>query len=261
LEGDYGLVVEMIVSTAQPYFCPYPGYFARAMASDVFVVLDTVQFPRGTTWITRNRFKNDQGTLWLNVPVWKKGLGLQKISEVKICREGRWQRKHIESVIQAYHHAPYFREHIDFIESLFLSDHVTIAEMNMAVIVYVMKFLQAGARVALLSELGIEQRGSMLLVEICRVLGAEHYLAAASARAFLDEGLFQDAGIESIFFKPPTLIYPQLWGPFIPNLSIFDLIFNCGPKARELVLGGKEGTRQPVHLTALHGIGKNKTPF
>ena len=251
----------MIVSTAQPFFCPFSGYFSRAIASDVFVVLDSVQFPRGTTWITRNRFKNDQGTLWMNVPVWKKGLGLQKISEVKICREGRWQRKHIESIIQAYHHAPYFREHIDFIKSLFSSDHVTIAEMNMAVIAYVMKFLQAGAKVALLSELGFEQRGSMLLVEICRVLGAKHYLAAASARAYLDEGLFQDAGIELIFLKPPILIYPQLWGSFIPNLSIFDLIFNCGPKARELVLGGKEGTRQTLHPTTLHGSEKTKLPF
>jgi hypothetical protein len=124
-----------------------------------------------------------------------------------------------------------------------------------------MKFLQAGVKVALLSELGIEQRGSMLLVEICRVLGAKHYLAAASARAYLDEGLFQDAGIELIFLKPPILIYPQLWGSFIPNLSILDLIFNCGPKARELVLGGKEGTRQTLHPTTLHGSEKTKLPF
>jgi hypothetical protein len=31
-------------------------------------------------------------------------------------------------------------------------------------------------------------------------------------------------------------VYPQLWGDFIPDLSAFDLLFNCGPKAREIVL-------------------------
>jgi hypothetical protein len=229
----------MIVSTAQPYFCPYPGYFARALASDVFVILDTVQFPRGFTWITRNRLKNDQGTLWLSVPVWKKGLGLQKISGVKICREGRWQRKRLESIIQAYHHAPYLDEHVGFIEGLFSSDHETIAGMNLQAIAYIMKFLQACTRVALLSDLGIEQKGSSLLVKICRALSATCYLAPASARTYLDDDLFQAAGIELIYFKMHTPVYPQLWGNFIPNLSIFDLILNCGPKAREMVAGDR----------------------
>jgi hypothetical protein len=67
----------MIVSANQPYFFPYPGFFYKAHHSDIFVILDTVQFPRGTTWITRNRFKNHQGSLWMTLPVRKKGLGLQ----------------------------------------------------------------------------------------------------------------------------------------------------------------------------------------
>lgn len=71
----------MILSTSQPYFSPFPGFFLKAFLSDIFVILDEVQFPMGTTWLTRNRFKNDQGTLWMTVPVWKKGLGLQKINE------------------------------------------------------------------------------------------------------------------------------------------------------------------------------------
>ena len=76
----------MILSTSQPYFSPFPGFFLKAFLSDIFVILDEVQFPRGTTWLTRNRFKNDQGTLWMTVPVWKKGLGLQKIKEERAGR-------------------------------------------------------------------------------------------------------------------------------------------------------------------------------
>jgi len=78
----------MIVSTNQPYFFPYPDFFYKAHLSDIFVILDEIQFPRGATWVTRNRFKNDLGTLWMTIPVWKKGLGLQNIDEVRIFDEG-----------------------------------------------------------------------------------------------------------------------------------------------------------------------------
>ena len=69
----------MIISAYQPYFAPFSGFFAKALRSDLLVLMDRVQFPRGTTWLTRNCFKNDQGDLWMTIPVWKKGLGLQKI--------------------------------------------------------------------------------------------------------------------------------------------------------------------------------------
>lgn len=230
----------MVVSSARPYFCPYPGYFATALASDVFVILDTVQFPRGSTWITRNRFKNDQGALWLSIPVWKKGLGLQEIADVKICPEGRWQRKHLDGIRQAYRHAPYLHEHMGFLEDLLSSGHETILEMNLEAFTYVMAFLRADTRVTLLSDLGMDERGSSLLVDICLRLSADRYLAPASARAYLEEDLFREAGIELKYLRPLSPVYPQLWGDFILNLSIFDLLLNCGPKAREMVgMGGR----------------------
>jgi hypothetical protein len=66
----------MIVSANQPLFAPFPGFFSKAYLSDTMVILDDVQFPRGFTWITRNRFKNDGGPLWITILVWRKSLGL-----------------------------------------------------------------------------------------------------------------------------------------------------------------------------------------
>jgi hypothetical protein len=63
---------KMMISVNQPYFFPFGGFFYKAYLFDNFVILDDVQFPRGTTWITRNRFKNAQGSLWMTVPVIKK---------------------------------------------------------------------------------------------------------------------------------------------------------------------------------------------
>jgi hypothetical protein len=227
----------MIVAANQPYFCPFPGFFYKLAMCDVFVILDQVQFPLGTTWITRNRFKSDQGTLWMTIPVWKKGLGLQQIREVRICHEGRWRKKHLESLHSAYNHAPFFPDHLELFKEVFSLRHDRILDLNLELIKYQQEYLEINTDIVLMSQLKVESRGSQLLIDICKVLGGDCFLAQSAAGKFLDEGSFDAAGVQLKFLKYPSVIYPQLWGDFIPNLSAFDLIFNCGEKARELILG------------------------
>ena len=171
----------MIISANQPYFFPFPGFFYKAHLSDVFVILDNVQFPRGTTWITRNRFKNKQGTLWMTVPVKKKGLGLQNINTVSICHDGRWAKKHLDSLKSAYARAPWYKDHLSFVEGLFLPRFDKLIDLNLKIIHYLMKHLRIDTKVILLSELGIQARGDQLLIEICRKLGAPSFLAQRAA--------------------------------------------------------------------------------
>jgi hypothetical protein len=225
----------MILSANQPYFAPFPGFFAKAGCSDIFVLLDRVQFPRGSTWITRNRFKNDRGTLWMTIPVWKKGLGLQPIDAVRICHEGQWARKHLAGMRHAYGKAPYFADHFGFVQEMFSRRFVKLIDLNLSIMRYLMTNLEVGTEIQLLSDLGIRERGGRLLIDLCKHFGASTFLAQRAAAKYLDAGLFQHAGIELKFLKPQRCVYPQLWGDFISNLSAFDLLFNCGPKARDLL--------------------------
>ena len=227
---------QMIVSTSRPYFTPFPGFFSRMHRCDVFIVLDNVQFPRGTTWITRNRFKNDQGILWMTIPVWKKGLGLQKINDVRICHGRHLQTKHLKSLSQAYGHAPYFADHLPFLNHVFSADIERLLDFNMAILRHLMLYMGIDTEVRLLSELKIGAKGQMLLIELCQYFKATSYLAPGAAGNRLDRRAFENAGIELALHKPRSCIYPQLWGTFIPDLSAFDLIFNCGPKAHDIML-------------------------
>jgi hypothetical protein len=225
----------MIVSANQPVFAPFAGFFSKISLSDAMVILDDVQFPRGSTWITRNRLKNDSGTLWVSIPVWRKGLGLQRIKEVRICPEGNWRRKHLASFKTSYEHAPYLKDHLDFLEETFSEEFERLIDLNMTIIRYLQTQLRIRTSLIMLSDLGINGTGTQLLVDICRTLGASGYLAQRSAQRYLDKRLFGNAGISLHFFDPPTPVYPQLWGEFIRNLSAFDLLFNCGPKSSEIL--------------------------
>jgi hypothetical protein len=225
----------MIVSANQPLFAPFPGFFSKAYLSDTMVILDTVQFPRGSTWITRNRLKNDAGTLWITIPVWRKALGLQNINEVTIYPEGNWRRKHLASLTTSYAHAPYLIDHRGFLAEIFSEQFDRLLDLNMSIIQYLQKHLRIDTPLVMLSELGVRGKGTELLIGICRKLGASGYLAQRSAEKYLDKELLTAAGIKLYLFDPPAPVYPQLWGRFIRNLSTFDLLLNCGPKSHGIL--------------------------
>jgi hypothetical protein len=238
------MIPTMILSASQPYFAPFPGFFYKAYRSDIFLILDEVQFPRGTTWMTRNRFKSDQGTLWMTIPVRKKGLGLQSINRVRIYHESSWRKKHLASMKQAYGNAPYLNDHLDFLEWAFEEKFDRLVDLNMPVIRYLLDHLGIKTEVRLLSELSVEGKGTTRLVEACKRMKVTRFLAQTPARKYIDAALFRESGITIEFVRQPSPVYPQLWGDFIPNLSAFDLLLNCGPKSLDILTtqshGGKE---------------------
>ena len=70
------------------------------------------------------------------------------------------------------------------------------------------------------------------LVALCEQAAASIYVSGPAAKGYLDENMFVERGIEVQWFDygnyPP---YPQLWGDFCHEVSILDLLFNCGKAA------------------------------
>ncbi|HEY5998491.1 MAG TPA: WbqC family protein [bacterium] len=227
----------MIVATYQPFFAPFPGFFAKALLADVLVLLDTVQFPQRTGWLTRNRFKSEQGELWLTIPVRRRGRGLQRIDEVRIVREGSWARKHLLSLKESYRRAPFFPDHLPLLESLFADVPDRLVDLNIPILRHFTERLGCRARVVPLSELGIEAREPELSVAICRTLRATAFLTQRPAAKFVSGDLLSAAGVQLLTFAYHPEIHPQLHGAFIQNLSALDLLSCCGPRAPEVLRG------------------------
>ena len=120
-------------------------------------------------------------------------------------------------------------------EALFSEKCERLIDLHLKVIEHIKTYLGITSRFVLLSELGLETKEPALSVAVSRKLGASHFLAQSSAKKYLDREAFDKAGIELQFFNPRPPVYPQLWGPFISNLSTLDMLFNCGPIASEII--------------------------
>jgi len=225
----------MKVATHQPLFMPWPGLFFKAVKADMLVLLDDVQFPTGSSFMTRNRLKDENGPLRLIVPVWRKGRGLQRISEVKICYQRRWRRKHLTAIRQNYANAPYLEDYIRGIETIYRKKHTLLSDLNIDIIMFFRESLSIETPFVLQSEMGISGAGTSLIINICRGAGADSFLNFPAAEAHLDTEAIRSSGVDfrPVRYRPP--VYPQLNGEFIYNLSTLDLLMNCGPAGARIV--------------------------
>jgi WbqC-like protein family len=68
--------------------------------------------------------------------------------------------------------------------------------------------------------------------DLCEQAGATTYVSGPAAKAYLDETVLAERGISVEWFDYAGYPeYPQLWGDFVHEVSILDLLFNCGPDA------------------------------
>jgi hypothetical protein len=229
----------MVVTTHQPIFLPWPGFFYKALHADAFVLLDRVQFPKGRGWMHRNRVKSDQGDHWLRVPVWTAGRGTQVIADVEICNERDWRPRHLRSLRELYAHAPYLHAHLPALEEIYERSHRSLLAFNVDLIRYLWSVLGLSGVLRLQSQLDVTGSGMDLLANVCQSVKAETYLALTASEKYLDRQKLRDRNLDLAFvrFHPP--VYPQLRGPFRFNLSTLDLLLNCGPQARDIIARGR----------------------
>ena len=222
----------------QPNYIPWPGYFVKMAQCDIFFVLDTAQFQTGSSLDNRNLIKTSQGTQMLTVPVKRKGMGLQRFDEVIVIPG--WKRHHLMALKVNYAKAPHFKEVFPMMEQV-LQDTGYLIDTNIAFIKLVYDLLGLKTKLVFLSDLPQfgELRKNELIAAICRHFSADSYLSGIGGRAYNKPEIFEKQGIKLEYLEYEPIVYPQLWGSFIPNLSIVDMLFNCGAEGtRKLLLKG-----------------------
>lgn len=225
----------MILSIHQPQFLPWLGYFDKIDRSDIFVFLDNVQFKKNE-WQNRNRIKTAEGWQWLTIPVLHKFP--QRIDEVKINNTDPWERKHLNALSTNYAKAPFYDEYIPFFQEMYSQKWERLADINIHAITYLAGILGIPEkRFVKASDMELLVGNTERLVDICRQLEATVYLSGRDGAKYLDLTLFKKESIDVVFQDYIHPHYSQLFQSFESNLSIIDLLFNCGPKSLSILRG------------------------
>lgn len=214
------------VAVHQPDFAPYLGFFRKMAQCDVFILYDTAQFSKNG-FHNRNRIKTPSGTTWLTVPV--RSPHFRPIIDVEPDNTVPWGAQLWRSLEANYARASHFHEISSDLRPLFVDRLWTkMVDFNRVLIEYARRVLGLGADLRRASDLRISDTPNPTdrLIEMVQAVGGDQYLSGPMGRTYLDVGRFRD--VKLAYAAPYGSPYPQLWGPFVPNLSVLDALFNCG---------------------------------
>jgi len=234
---------KVIVGIHQPNFLPWLGYFYKLAKCDTFVLLDNVQYTKNS-FINRNRIKTPQGVKWLTVPVKIKGRFGQLIKDVEINSTIDWRKKHLGTLEANYKKARFFEPVFQGLKAVYCAnDWDALCEVNIQLLKWSLSVLKLDRELVRASELNVWGESTRLLIDIVKEIGGDVYLSGFGGAKYQEEELFKKAGITLAYYEFKHPVYPQLWSDFVPNLSIIDLLFNCGPESLDIILRGKENRR------------------
>lgn len=222
------------VAVLQSNYVPWKGYFELLASVDEFILYEDAQFTN-RDWRNRNRIKTPNGLSWLTVPVQTKGLSRQAIRDVRIS-DSDWQSHHWKQLEWNYRKSLAFEDVSDFVKGLYLNANTeNLSVLNRTFIEQISCFLGLETRLTTSGEYSlISDDRTEKLISLCKGAGASVYVTGPKARAYLDEAKFHEAGLEVEWFSyGPYREYPQLFGTFVHEVSILDLLLNCGVDSRE----------------------------
>ncbi len=214
----------------QSNFIPWRGYFDFIDDVELFIYHDDLQFTK-SDWRNRNKIKTDKGLIWLTVPVYYNNVG-QLICETRIDYSHKWIQKHKNQIAHNYHKSPFYRTYADDFFAIVNKGYETLSELNVNINNWIIEQLEITTEIRMSSEFNAVGSKTDRLIDILQKAGATSYVSGPAAKNYLEVAKFKDACIGLEYKVYEYNQYRQLHGCFEPNVSVLDLLFNCGKDSR-----------------------------
>ncbi|MBQ6334413.1 MAG: WbqC family protein [Erysipelotrichaceae bacterium] len=234
----------MIITIHQPEHLPWLGLFNKIAKADKFVILDSVQYEKNY-FQNRNRILGTNGVQWLSIPISNKGHMDGSIATTLIAsdpKNAKWKEKYLQTIRMSYGKYPYFNEVYPVLEEAMNVDTDLFCEINISIIKAFCEKLEIFPEYVRSSQLKVNGLKSDLILDICKAVDTDVYIAGPSGRDYLDMTAFEKAGIKVVFNDYHHPQYPQRRSEdFISHLSALDLFMNVGfAEAKKVIMVGNE---------------------
>ena len=220
-----------LVAIHQPNFFPWLGYFDKIRRSDVFIFLDSVNYPRSGSggmgsWTNRVRLSIKGEASWVTCPLRRLALG-QPILDAEIDDQKPWRTKLRKTLQANYGKSAKFVAAMALLEPLIQCPEINLSAFNIAAIKGISTHLAISTTFMRQSELPHTGHATELLISLVKAAGGTAYLAGGGAAGYQEDEMFKAQGVQLVYqnFKPCTYGPPDR---FQPGLSVIDYLMHDG---------------------------------
>jgi hypothetical protein len=230
----------MKLGIMQPYFFPYLGYISLIKHTDMFILLDTVQYIR-RGWISRNRIlKPTDGWQYVTIPV-AKHKHSELISNIIIDNSVEWKGRIIAQLEHYKKKAPFYDQVMDVLAEVFSKEYDDVVSVNQAALTSVCNYLNIERDFIVFSRMGLDiepvRESDEWALNICLAQGnVDEYWNPPGGQSFISRDKFEKFGIKLVFHSINFTEYNQRRDVFEPGLSIIDvMMFNTPSKINDML--------------------------
>ena len=234
----------MIGTILQPTYLPWLGYFEMIDAAEIFVIYDHVQFVK-KSWHHRNRIKGPNGEILLTIPTKKAPRETALCNTELALLYEKSLSNHWASISHAYKRSRYFENYSSALQTLYSTKYSSLTDLTVSFIRYfcdqlgvVTPFVNSSSFMLEMSHINSTER----VVELCKKANITELYDANSAQSILDKSVFDANHISISFQQYEHPVYAQLYGSFLPYMSILDLLFNEGPRSFDVIKKGRRNS-------------------
>lgn len=215
----------MILSSHQPNFVPYMGFFYKMFQADTFVLSDDHQFSKSGmhNW---NYLRIGERKHKITVPVsYEFG---DRIKDVRISYAQDWVTELLKTMQFNYKKAPHYEEAFSFLEKVLSERPERLVELNGNIIIQLAERFGMKCNILYAHDIELEHRKEERIIELCKKLGADVYYSGIGGKNYNDPANYEREGISLVYTDYEPVQYTQIGNGFIENLSVLDWIFNMG---------------------------------
>jgi hypothetical protein len=230
----------MKIGIMQPYLFPYIGYFQLMNYVDSFVVYDNIEYTK-KGWINRNRILVNNSDSLISFPL-KKDSDFLYINQRFLSDNWNIEKKNLlNKITGAYKKAQNFSETFAVLEKILNFENTNLFDFTFNSLNELKAHLKINTPFIVSSEIQIDHslKSESKVIALCKALNASSYINPIGGLDLYNFDNFQEAGLDLSFIKTSNVIYPQFKEPFVPMLSIIDvMMFNSVEKISEFLNTG-----------------------
>ncbi len=192
-----------------------PIYYFSCFAKYQNVKLEAHEIYQKQSYRNRCEIYGPNDMQSLQVPVLRGSFHKTLIKDLQIAYDTAWQKNHLKSIEAAYRSSPYYEYYIDDVLPFYTKQYKFLWDYNHSITQICLRWMKLNTR-----------------------LGETNDYIKDYAFGDLRDKIHPKIPVNEVdqdfVPQPYTEGFENRHG-FIPNLSILDLMFNCGPDAKQII--------------------------